>query len=84
MKHLMIFCLTFSLFFVACNKECQVDNPPAACSDIASTDEHCLAYFERWFYDSSKNTCKKIGYSGCNQVGFATELECQSCVCLSE
>ena len=84
MKNLITLCLIFSLFFIACEEECSVDNPPAACSDVVPNDENCLAYFERWFYDKSTNTCEKIGYSGCNQVGFATELECQSCVCLSE
>lgn len=84
MKYLIVLCLTFSLFFVACEEECQVDNPPAACSDVAPTNELCQAAFERWFYDESTNTCEKISYSGCSQVGFVTELECQSCVCLSE
>ena len=84
MKYLIIFCLTFSLSFVACDKECSVDNPPAACSDVAPNDELCAAAFNQWFYNESTNTCEQIGYSGCNKVGFDTELECQSCVCLSE
>ena len=77
--------MAFTLFFVACDEEeCHIENAPAACSDVVPTDEACLAYFERWFYDKANNTCEKIGYSGCNQVGFATEAECLSCVCTSE
>ena len=84
MKYLIIISIAFSLFFVSCDEECHVDNPPITCSDIPPNDENCRAYFERWFYNESTNTCEQIGYSGCNQVGFETELECQSCVCLSE
>ena len=84
MRNLITLCLIFSLFFIACEEECQVDNPPAACSDVAPMDEISQAYFERWFYDKSTNTCEPISYSRSNQVGFTTELECQSCVCLSK
>ena len=83
MKYLIILSLIFSLFFVACEEECHVDNPPMTCSDTIP-NELCAAYFERWFYDESTNECEKIGYSGCSMVGFETELECQSCVCLIE
>ena len=83
MKHLIMFCLMFSLFFVACEEECHVDNPPAACSDTIP-DEFCAVAFNQWFYNESTNTCEQIGYSGCSKVGFDTELECQDCVCLSE
>jgi hypothetical protein len=82
MKYLLLLCLTFSLCFVACGEDdCHVDNAPAACADVVPTDELCLAAFETWFYDKATNTCEKIGYSGCNRVGFVTEVECLSCVC---
>lgn len=85
MKYLTLLCFIFTLSFVACDEgECHVDNPPAACADVPITDENCLAYFERWFYNQGTNTCSKIGYSACNQVGFETEAECLSCVCNEE
>lgn len=49
------------------------------CSDEVPVDEMCLAHFERWFYDSSANTCTKKAYSGCTEYGFATEQECLEC-----
>jgi len=44
-------------------------------------NEDCDAYFMRWFYDDAANTCSEIGYSGCEQYGFATQAECEACVC---
>lgn len=66
--------------FSACDKKvCEDPNNP--CSDTPPTNEACAAYFERWFYNSSSNTCTLIPYSGCSQKGFATETEClNSCV----
>ncbi|MEN8249563.1 MAG: BPTI/Kunitz domain-containing protein [Bacteroidota bacterium] len=49
------------------------------CYDTPPTDEMCTAYFERWFYNESTNSCEKIGYSGCSQYGFETQEECEKC-----
>ena len=51
----------------------------ASCSDTVPTDELCLAYFERWFYDDATQTCTEIGYSGCEEYGFSTQAECEDC-----
>jgi hypothetical protein len=64
---------------LSCNKDCIPTDP--VCSETPPTNEMCQAYFERWFFDSSSNTCSKIGYSGCSQKGFATEQECLTCQC---
>ena len=44
-------------------------------------DELCQAYFERWFFDENSNTCQLIGYSGCSETGFASQEDCQQCLC---
>lgn len=71
---------TIVLFFVllSCNKDCGVS--AAACTD-SPPQEDCSAYFERWFYNSGKNKCEKIAYSGCSARGFETKNECQECKC---
>jgi hypothetical protein len=51
----------------------------ASCNDTPPVGELCLAYFERWFYNKATQKCTKIGYSGCSQRGFATQVECESC-----
>lgn len=64
---------------VACSGDCE--NPNSICKESPPNDEECAAYFERWFFDKKKDSCKKIGYSGCNQYGFATKQECETCKC---
>ncbi len=51
----------------------------AACNETPPVGEFCLAYFERWFYNKNTKRCNKIGYSGCSQRGFATQVECENC-----
>jgi len=57
---------------------CQ-EQPPNPTSSTVT----CTAYFVRWFYNPTTNTCEEVGYSGCSATGFATQAECQECVCLS-
>jgi hypothetical protein len=71
--------LTAILFIGACQKNC--DNALATCSERPPNNEACAAYFERWFYNAGTNQCELIGYSGCGAYGFATEAECQACLC---
>jgi len=68
------------LSLTACKKDCE-PNPTTKCNDTPPTNELCLAAFERWFYDQTKNSCEKVGYSGCSQKGFETKQECEECKC---
>ena len=40
----------------------------------------CMAYFERYYYDSSDQKCKKFVYGGCmaKRNNFETLEDCQS------
>lgn len=67
----------FGLMFACEGRDCQ--EPTGACADTPPTGEACAAYFVRWFYNTKTGTCHEVGYSGCNQKGFATESECLSC-----
>jgi hypothetical protein len=80
MKKVIIF-LSFFLFTLVSCKDDNCENDDPICSETPPTDEECLAFFERWFYDSSTSTCEKIGYSGCDAYGFATKIECETCEC---
>jgi len=84
MKNLLALVIILSLSLTACETTCDLTNAPAACSEVVPTDEACQAAFERWFYDKNSNNCEKISYSGCSQWGFATEVECETCVCVSQ
>jgi hypothetical protein len=64
--------------FVSCKKD--REPVPAACSDTVPANEMCQAYFTRWFYDPVADQCRQVGYSGCSEKGFATEMECDACV----
>lgn len=64
---------------ISCSKDCTPEL--ATCSETPPTNELCQAYFNRWFYDKSKNKCEQIGYSGCSPKGFATQQECEECKC---
>lgn len=68
-----------SLVLLGCSNNCP--NQAAACTDFPPTDELCQAYFQRWFFDESTNQCQQIGYSGCGQYGFATQVDCEACGC---
>jgi len=65
---------------LSCSKSCP-ESEMAVCQDTPPTDEDCLAYFQSWFYDSKKNTCEKIGYSGCSPSGFESQEACEACKC---
>lgn len=67
--------------FAGCNKANNCTTATGACSDTPPTNEACAAYFERWFYNASENTCEQIGYSGCSQKGFETQAACEKCKC---
>lgn len=67
-----------ALLFASCGEDCENLNNPS-CEDAVPTDELCEAYFERWFYDTETQSCVEIGYSGCNEYGFATQAECEEC-----
>lgn len=79
MKKLLLLSFIF-LTSLACENEC--DNQTEVCSETPATNEDCDAYFMRWFYSSTANACEEIGYSGCEQYGFATQAECETCVCV--
>jgi hypothetical protein len=53
----------------------------SACHDKVPTQEVCTAFFSRWFYNKAANKCERIGYSGCSAKGFATQQECEVCIC---
>ncbi|RQO32175.1 hypothetical protein DBR32_00745 [Taibaiella sp. KBW10] len=63
----------------SCSKKCKTAG--GACNDTVPTNEACLAYFQRWFYNPQTNTCELKAYSGCSAKGFATEAECNTCKC---
>jgi hypothetical protein len=72
---------TFSIvLLISCSKDCAPSNS-SICAETAPTNEMCLAYFQRWFYNPESNQCEQISYSGCSQRGFATENECNECIC---
>lgn len=71
--------LFVALMFTNCSEECETTI--ATCKEKPPTNELCLAYFERWFYNADQNECEPIGYSGCSQWGFETEAECEACRC---
>lgn len=73
---LLLFILVASL---ACEHEC--DNQTEICNETVP-NEDCEAYFVRWFYNSRTNACTEIGYSGCEHYGFATQAECETCLCV--
>ncbi|MBX2947455.1 MAG: hypothetical protein KF725_16625 [Cyclobacteriaceae bacterium] len=63
----------------SCSRDCE--NANSLCKEAPPNDEECGAYFQRWFYDKKRDSCKQIGYSGCNHYGFATKQECETCTC---
>lgn len=77
MKFLVLF---FILFLLSCSKTCDNQQKPG-CQEVPPTDEPCLAYFTRWFYNSDSNTCEEIGYGGCSAYGFGSKAECEECQC---
>jgi hypothetical protein len=79
-----VLCFILFLSFISCEKkstECISPSSNPVCKDIVPTNELCAAYFSRWFFDKSTNTCVQKSYSGCTIKGFATELECEECKC---
>jgi len=66
------------LIFNCSHEETDTTSP---CNDVPPTDEECDAAFERWFYVRASNTCEQIGYSGCEQYGFASLEDCETCLC---
>ncbi len=63
----------------ACNKTCTADIP--ACTERPDNGTVCQAAFESWFYDESTGTCALVVYSGCEELGFETQGECDNCDC---
>ena len=78
LKSLILIPLVFGMLNFSCTKE--DDCPPIPeCLEEPPTDEDCQVFFTRWFFDPATNTCTEIGYSGCEQYGFATKEECENC-----
>jgi hypothetical protein len=75
----LLLAATLTIGLISCSKECESVNP--ICKETPPTQELCLAYFERWFYNEQTNNCEKISYSGCSIKGFETKIECQECGC---
>ena len=80
MKKVMMF-LSFLLFSISsCKDCCEITDP--VCNETVPTDEACRRpVIERWFFDSTTSTCEKIGYTGCEEYGFSTKEECETCKC---
>jgi hypothetical protein len=79
-KKLEIFCLLMlTLSFTHCTKDCGLQDQ--TCFEVPPQQELCLAYFERWFYNSKNDRCEMIAYSGCSLKGFASKEECNFCAC---
>lgn len=78
MKYLFLSLMIFSLL-LSCSKDCENSDP--TCTEVPPTNEACAAYFTRWFYNESKNTCEQLSYSGCSAWGFSTKQECEACEC---
>jgi hypothetical protein len=57
------------------------ENTYLPCQEASATNEACHGYIQRWFYNTESNACNSIGYSGCSQYGFATQAECEACLC---
>ena len=76
---ILIMLLTLTIGLTNCSKGCE--SKVATCNESPPDDEECLAFFDRWFYNSDKNKCEEIGYSGCSQKGFETEEKCKECEC---
>lgn len=67
-------------FFASCEKDCDASKA-TVCEERVPANETCKTKFKRWFYDEGSNTCQIVEYTGCSQRGYATEGECQICVC---
>ena len=80
MKVLKFLFVITLLSFTSCKKD-NCGTSSTVCQEAPPTDEACLAFFTRWFYDSNSDTCEEIGYSGCEQYGFASKEECDACKC---
>lgn len=70
----------FLILGISCERNC-VESENMICKEVPPTNEVCLAYFERWFYNEETDQCEKIAYSGCSQLGFEIEEECLTCKC---
>ena len=81
MKVLSIILITFGLLLSSsCKKEC-TNSQTVTCQEVVPTEELCEMSVVSWFYDKSSNSCTQISYSGCSVKGFATQKECESCLC---
>lgn len=70
---------------ISCNdiedEKFECDNTNLGCSQVPPTNEICLAFFQKWFYDNQSKTCNMVSYSGCSDLGFKTKVECEACNC---
>lgn len=82
MRLLILPFLTFIILLTtsSCKEICGYENIPK-CNESLPKNEYCDAYFEKWFYNKENNSCSLIQYSGCNEYGFATQSECETCLC---
>ena len=75
--------ILFLTLSISCKNDddnnCESDN--STCYETAPTNEACLAFFTRWFYNKESNSCQQISYSGCSEKGFETKQACDACLC---
>ncbi|MEC8610134.1 MAG: hypothetical protein VXY06_00095 [Bacteroidota bacterium] len=75
-NQLFVICIVVITFSCSGNYKAVLD----ARADTTPTDEACLTYFERRFYDSEGNVCEQIAYSGYSERCFESLEACQDCL----
>jgi len=80
MKKLLL--LSFILLIsLACEDNCE--NIPEACTETPPKDELLFdVYLIHWFYNAKINACEEIQYNCDGHFGFATQEECETCICV--
>jgi hypothetical protein len=77
---ILITIVVFGLMVIhSCSKDCEPSL--AGCNDQPDEAGLCAAYFESWFFNKENNSCEKISYSGCSEIGFETKQACEECKC---
>ncbi|OJV54859.1 MAG: hypothetical protein BGO31_16060 [Bacteroidetes bacterium 43-16] len=73
--------IVIALGFGSCAKLSDCQAVDAKCLQKPPVNEACQAAFSRWFYDAESNQCTLVPYTGCSDVGFKSEAECNACAC---
>jgi len=81
MKNLILLASLVLLTASSCKKNNCTNATKPKCKETPPTEELCQAAFSRWFYNVKTNQCEVIGYSGCEEYGFATQQDCDDCKC---